>query len=167
MAWTPKYNALNLRSIADNLIEYWKDNQVEVFAWAGDADLPPIKAFTDVLIQGPVFPAVALSNDLDAVDYTGDVLNAGYQPIFSLMVVNKDPSIAMQHARLYSRALISMLLNCPAATLLANTGVISTEVVIDDTATNFLEIMADEEEVTYMQRVDIQATIRVQASLFA
>lgn len=168
MAWLPQLNAPNLRAIADNLIAYWKLNQEDAFAWAGDAELPPIKEFLDNIEDDPGFPAVALVNDVAAIDYVtgGTVVNAGYQPTFDLMVVGPDPKECVRQARVYVKALISMWVNCPDATLVANAGVSPKNVVVEDVTSNFLEMMIHEDKIDFMQRVSIQATVRVEGSIF-
>jgi hypothetical protein len=168
MPWTPKYNALNLRAIADNLETFWEANQADVFTWLGEPTLPHIKRFSDSIANKdvPVYPAVAFANDSDQIEYTGDVMEAVYAVTFQLMVVNLDPDVAVQDARKYAAALASMTVNCPPATLNLNTGVTSTETVVEATTTDFLNILADEEQVEFMQRVQFRAQIRVQASIF-
>jgi len=169
VAWTPRYKVLSLREIANNLVTYWKANQEEVFEWAGDADLPLIKEFSDSLNEDNTgFPAVALQNDVDAQDFItkGTEINAGYQPSFSLMVVGPDPNECVRQARLYVLSLSSMMVNCPPATLLANTGADLKEAVVEDITASFLEMMINEDKTDYLQRVDIQATIRVKGSIF-
>ena len=169
MAWTPRYKVLSLREIANNLVTYWKANQEEVFVWLGDSELPLIKEFTDSLNEDNTgWPAVALNNDVDAQDFVskGTEINAGYQPSFALMVVGPDPNECVRQARLYTLGLSSMMVNCPPETLLANTGANLKEAVVEDITASFLEMMISEDKVDYMQRVDIQATIRVKGSIY-
>jgi hypothetical protein len=168
--WDPKVNTLNLRALSVNIMDYWEANQADVFTWLGAPTLPPIKDFSGTVANRdtPVWPALAFVGDADGVGYTEDVLNALYQMRFELMVVGTDPDECVVQARLYTHALISMLLNCPPAVLLLNSGVMSTEVVVEETTVDFLEILKEVDDgPEWMQRAQLAATVRVQGSYFA
>jgi hypothetical protein len=174
MPWTPIQKALNLRAIADNILTYWLANQADAVPWAATqlayADpIPLLKRFSDsaaiLAEKAPVFPAVAFASDADAADYN-DAIESGYIVRFDTMVTGPNAEVCVRQARVYSLALLSMLLNCPKATLAANARVTINNTHIEDTIIEFGEILSNEEQTDFMQRFELQATIRVHASSF-
>lgn len=165
--WTPTQNTINARAIPDNLFAFFAANQADAFTWAGDGSLKPVKKFSDSVANrsAPVFPAMAFSDDADAVDYTGDVLDGAYQLTLEFMITNSDPDEAVRQSRIYAKAFVSMLVNCPDATLIANTGANTT--VIEDVTVGFDPIRSDEEQIDFMQLFQIRATIRLNAGYHA
>jgi hypothetical protein len=168
MVYTPRFNTINSRVIVDNLLTYWLANQADAFTWAGDSSLKTLKKFeasvTDRSV--PVFPAVTFADDSEAIDYAGDTVIALYQPAFNVMITNADPDEAVRQAWLYSKALTSLLINCPKSTLAANTGAAASATIIEDMATAFDPIRADEEQIDFMQLFQIRPTIRLEGSAF-
>lgn len=124
MAWTPTINQINCRAIADNLLAYFQTNQAAALTWAGGTVMRPFQAISSSVANRsvPIFPALQFLSDNDAVDYTGDVLIAAYSLTFEVMIQNSSPDQAVTDAKIYAKAVVSMILNCPDAIAAANTG---------------------------------------------
>lgn len=170
MAWTPTVKVLNLRAIADNLLDYWMTNQADAIPWAATqlayADpIPLLKNFLDsaafLAEKGPIYPAVAFASDADAADYSDTTVAGGYILRFDTMVTGEDPELIVRQARVYALALLSMMLNCPKATLVDRAGVTADKTKIEDSVIEFGEMLSNNEQTAFMQRFELQATVRV------
>jgi hypothetical protein len=136
--------------------------------WAGDGTLRPIKKFSDSVANKAVavFPAISFSDDADAMDLAGDTVVTAYQVSFELMVNDPDPDEAVRQARIYTRAIVSMIVNCPLATLAANTDATATATIIEDITVSFDPIRSDQRQVDFMQLVRITPVFRLEGSAF-
>jgi hypothetical protein len=168
MAWTPTYNTINARVIPENLFAFFVANQDDALTWAGDGSLKPIKKFSDSVANRTVsvFPAISFSDDADAQDLAGDTNITGYQVSFELMVTDPSPDEAVRAARVYTKAIVSMIVNCPKATIAANTGATPGATIIEDITVGFDPIRSDEDQVDFMQLVRITPTFRLDGSAF-
>jgi hypothetical protein len=128
MAWTPTYSILAPRAIASNLLAWFSTNQTEAILWANAGTaLRPLKSIADALADpsNPVFPALQFLDDNDAADYSGDQGIGSYSVTFECMVQSAVPATAIQEARVYDKAIKSMIRECPDATLLSNSGAVA------------------------------------------
>src|SRR5687767_6304164 len=120
MAWTPTNKVINTRILASNILTFIAANQTDALTWANGA--PGMINFQDINDSvanrnNPIFPAIALRDDDDAADYTGDLIEPAYSATFEVMVESSVPSTAVTKARVYSLALSSMLRNMTSAEL--------------------------------------------------
>ena len=171
MAWEPKQSILISRAIATNLLTYFAANQVEALAWANANAVPVLKPIAKISESvanraNPVFPAIAFSDDNDAVAYGDDILKAGYSVTFELMVQNKNADAATTQARIYLAAFVSMIVNCPRDSLELNTGAVSGSAVLQTIETGFDPIQTNEMQNDFMQQFQIRAIYTLAAGSF-
>ena len=169
MAWTPANKTIDAQVIADNLLAYFAANQVEALAWASGSTLKPFKNFSATVANRsvPVYPAIAFSDDNDAVDYAADNLQAAYSVTFEVMIQNADPSTAIQQARLYLKAIVSMIRNIPHATLSANSGAVDNATTLQTIETGFEPIKSNETQTDFLQMFQVRATFALMASAYS
>jgi hypothetical protein len=160
MPWTPTYNVINARSITDNLLAYFAANQVDALNWAnGGSGLKSFQKFSDSVANRntPVYPAIAYSDDNDALNFGDGGIDSGiYVVSYEVMVQNPNPDVATSEARKYARAISSMIRNCPASTLMANTD--ADAVVIDTLEVGFDPIKTNATQNDFMQTFQVRAT---------
>ncbi len=168
MPWTPKHTIIKARAIADNLLAYFEANQVDVLTWAGDGSLKPIKKFSNSVAYRaiPVYPSIAFSDDSDAVDYAGDLATGIYNLTFEVSIQNQDPDTAVIQARKYAAAIISMIRNCPPATLAANAGVKLEATYIDTIVCGFDPIKTNDMQNDFLQVFQIATVFNLMAEGF-
>src|SRR4051812_40772376 len=103
MPWTPTYNVINARSITDNLLAYFAANQVDALNWAnGGSGLKSFQKFSDSVANRntPVYPAIAYSDDNDALNFGDGGIDSGiYVVSYEVMVQNPNPDVATSEAR--------------------------------------------------------------------
>lgn len=134
MTWTPERVASNTGPIIANLIEYFKAHQTEAIAWACAAagiTAPDDIAYfydTNAGSQDRIFPNVQFLNEDEDTDYI-EAGNAITYPIdlqmelahemAALETLAEQASILRAQAKVYMRAIESMVLNIPTATLMS------------------------------------------------
>ncbi len=97
-------------------------------------------------------------NDEQAFD---DLIAAVYQCTFLLGVQATTAALAIANARVYNKAFLSMMVNCPASTLGANTGAANTSKV-QAALTGFLVVKAGNDGKStndFLQEFQIRLTI--------
>jgi hypothetical protein len=166
MPWTPTEPILSSRAIAESLATYFAANQVDAILWAHGSALKPVSKFSNSVANRtiPVFPAMAFSDDNDVVEYGNDLLDAAYSVTFEFMVQNADADTAVTQARSYLKAFISMMVNCPQATLATNTGAIAGTIVIQTVESGFDPIKTNEQQNDFLQMFQIRAVYTISAS---
>lgn len=170
MAWTPTKAIITPRAIPDNLLTYCTDStrQTDAFTWAGDSSLKLLKKYNSHVFANstPVFPAIAFNDDSDAQDFSEDMLMCAYSFMFEVSIQTATPDTAVSQARTYDKAIRSMILNCPAATIGANTGY--TSITILQIETGFERIKAHESQANnFLQQFQIRVTVLIHASSYA
>lgn len=172
MPWTPTRTVIYARAIPENLLTYFETNQADALTWAGGGSLKPIRRFGNSVANRavPVYPSIAFYDDNDAVDYTTDLALAGYSCTFELMIAKAKADDAdaantvVTDARKYARAYLSMILNCPNATLAANTGTHANAATVETIECGFDPIRTNDKQNEFLQAVQIRATFRLQAA---
>lgn len=150
---------LTPRAIALNLLGHFAVAQVGALAWAGDGSLIPIQEFAASVgnRSEPVFPYIATETDEDAVVYGGDSIDGLYRVQFEMVIENPDPNTATANAKIYTKAVCSMILNCPAATLGADTGANGNDIRCQEIITGFEPIGTNDQQNDFFQEVKIRA----------
>lgn len=169
MVWNPQYTVINSRAIADNLLTYFATNQADALTWAGGGSLKPFRKFSNSIANRavPVYPAIAFSDDNDAVDYTGDVTEGAYSLTFEVSIdkaTANDSNAAdtvVTDARLYAIAIVSMIRNCPLATLAANTGALAGGTVIETIECGFDPIRSNDARNEFLQVFQVRTVFRL------
>lgn len=154
--------------MAENLFAYFQTNQADALLWAHGSALKSFQQFSASVANRtlPVFPSIAFIDDADAQDFTGDGLLPGaYNLGFELMVQNQNPTTATTEARSYAAAVISMIRNCPTATLLADTG--ATTEILESIECGFDPIQTNDAQNDFMQQIEIRATYRLTAAAYS
>lgn len=171
MTWTPTLAILTPRAIPVNLLTYVTDatRQADALTWAGDGSLKLIKKFSNSVANRtvPVFPSIAFSDDNDAQQLSEDVINAAYSFTFEVSIQNADPDTAVTNARVYDKALRSMIVNCPAATMAASTGGTVAAATILTIETGFEPIKTNEKQNDFLQQFQIRVTVLLSGSRYA
>lgn len=167
MAWPPSIEVKSIYcpAIVGNLLTYFSDEtrQAEALAWAHGSALRRFANIANSVAnrKDPVFPAIAFSDDNEAVDMASDDLIAIYSVVFELMIQNADPFQAVVEARSYTKAVKSMIANCPKTVLAANTGAAPHLTILMGLETGFDEIRTNEMQNDFMQMVQIRATFQL------
>lgn len=159
MTYSPTLVILTPRAIALNLLGYFASTQADALTWAGNGNLIPIQEFAASVgnRSEPVFPYIATETDEDAVIYGGDSIDSLYRVQFELVIENPDPNAATANAKIYAKAICSMILNCPPATLGANTGADGHDIRCREIITGFEPIGTNDAEDDFFQEVKIRA----------
>ena len=160
MTWAPTETIIATRAIPENLIGYCLDatRQADALTWAGGTGYKLVKTFQNSIVEPtkPVYPSIAFSDDSDAQDFTGDLVEAVYSVTFELSIQNANPDTAVTQARIYSRAFCSMIANCPDATVTTNTGALS-GINLASIETGFLSIKSNvSRKNDFLQQVQIR-----------
>lgn len=167
MTWTPAFNTIKTRAVADNLLAFIAANQADAILWATSGSaLKPIKQFSNSVMSRtvPVFPSIAFASDQDAQDYTEDVIESAYSVVFEIVIENANPDTAVTQARSYAAAIVSMIRNCPPATLAENTGAVVNAAHIQTVEVQFDEIKTNDTQTDFFQTFQIRAVCSLIAS---
>lgn len=144
MAWTPTINTIKTRKVADNVLTYITDatRQGQAYTWAGSSGLKLIKKFSASVANRtvPVYPSIAFSDDNDAQNLENDIIVAAYSVTFEVSIQSASPDTATTNAKAYRDALVSMIANCPTATVVSGTN--ATDAHIATLETGFEPIKA-------------------------
>lgn len=166
MAWTPTLAIITPRAVPVNLLTYVTDStrQTDALTWAGDSSLKLIKTFSNSVANRaiPVFPSIAFSDDNDAQEFGEDVIQAAYSFTFEVSIQNADPDTAVTNARVYDKALRSMIVNCPDATIISGTGALP-EASLITIETGFEPIKTNEKQNDFLQQFQIRVTYVLRA----
>lgn len=167
MAWTPTLTVLTPRAIPVNLLTYVTNTtrQTDALTWAGDSSLKLIKTFSNSVANRavPVFPSIAFSDDNDAQEFGEDVIQAAYSFTFEVSIQNANPDTAVTNARVYDKALRSMIVNCPASTLGTDTGCVTGSATVAAIETGFEPIKTNEKQNDFLQQFQIRVTVTMAA----
>lgn len=167
MAWTPSYTVLKTRAIPSNILTYVIDatRQADAITWAGGGSLKAFKTFSNSVANRtkPVFPSIAFSDDNDVQVFGDDLIEAVYSCIFEVSIQHSSPDTVVTNARYYAAALVSMIRNCPPATLAANTGADVYATVIEGVEVGFEQIKTNEMQNDFLQQFQIRVTVRLSA----
>lgn len=154
------FAVLTARAIPINLLAYFADEQTQEAALsdAGGNGLPLIKTVSQTVANRmiPAYPSIAFLDDNDAKDYGGDTIQAAYVASFEVNVNSNNPDTAVSNARIYEAAIENMILNCPFATLTANTG--ATTCNIQQLESGFDQIKVNDAQTDFLQTFQIRAT---------
>jgi hypothetical protein len=163
MPWTPTLAVINSRAIAENLLTFFEANQVDAILWANGSALKPFQRFENsrANLDLPAYPAILFSDDNDQTSHGDDLLTAGYSALFLVMVQNPVPATAVLQARMYAKAIMSMIANCTGSSLEANTGCVNA--VLQDTQVGFDQIKVNEAGNDWMQQFEVRATYTLMA----
>lgn len=145
MAWQPKNKVISARAIPQNLLTFVlnESRQKDALVWAGGSGLKVIRTLEQRIAtpSQPLYPAIAFVDDNDEQDFTkGDNIAAVYSMTFQIGIQNSDKNKALEQARIYSKALNSMIANCPNETVLTGTG--AYDAILISLETGFLRIKA-------------------------
>lgn len=167
MTWTPTLAIITPRAVPVNLLTYVTDStrQTDALTWAGDSSLKLIKTFSNSVANRaiPVFPSIAFSDDNDIEEFGEDTVTAAYAFTFEVSIQNADPDTAVTNARVYDKALRSMIVNCPSATLGTNTGCVSGTAAVQTIETGFEPIKTNEKQNDFLQQFQIRVTVTMVA----
>ena len=174
MVYTPTRNLLTPRVIPENLLTYCLDatRQRDALDWAlgssSAATYKLIKKFSNSVANRttPVFPSIAFSDDEDSQDVSEDTIPGVYIVMFEISIQNASPDTAVTQARVYQKAFSSMMLNCPAATLGANTGGTAAATLVQLIQHNFEQIKTNEKQNDFLQQFQIRLTISLSGSAY-
>lgn len=167
MTWTPQKAVITARAIPENLLTYITDATRcrDALDWAlGSSSAATYKLLqkytTSVLARStPVFPSIAFQDDTDAQDLSGDVIQGAYSLTFEVSVQNTSPDNALTQARVYEKAITSMMVNCPVATLIAGAAAITA--TYEALEVGFLTIKTNEKQNDFLQQFHVRATISI------
>ena len=132
MAWTPQKNVVDLTKIVDNLLAYIEQNDDAALLWANDnAEALPefAKLYSNASGRlGTIFPSIMVLTQADEGEESewqgGDVLLTGLQLTFEVTLTGSKADELVLTTKKYERALKSMLVNCPPATLYADSSIV-------------------------------------------
>lgn len=165
MAWNPEINVLTPRVIPNNLVAYCMDptRQAEALVWAGGA-LKPIKTAHNSLAEPdkPIYPSVHRGDDDDAQD-TEDLITGAYAALLELRIQNSNADTAVSNAITYTKAWLSMIANCPAATYLAGSGATSAAIQLIETKFEAIKVHSERKN-DFRQDVSIKITYSLNAA---
>lgn len=167
MVWAPSKAILTPRAIAVNLMAYFVANQADVLTWAGGTGFVPLRAYSTVasrVDKKPVFPMISFMEDTDLAVYGNDLIGAEYKAVFEVVIDNPDPAVAKANAEIYCKALVSMILNCPGASLVTNTGAVGQSITCQQIETNFDQIAEPKSKTMFYQVFQISADFTMSAT---
>lgn len=104
----------------------------------------------------PVYPAISFSDDNDAQEFGEDTITGAYVCTFELWIQNADSGTAVTNARIYDKAFRSMIANCPHATLIDGTGIVTA--VLLGLETSFEVIKTNEMRNDFLQVFQIRCS---------
>lgn len=161
MTWAPTKRVLTSRALAVNLLDYVIANQEAAYAWAGNGNLKLIKTPSQSLANRavPTYPSIAFANDDDATNYTNDTIPAAYNVAFELLIEGPDADAVVIDARIYVKAILSMIVNIDHATLIADTGAV--EAILNTISTIFESIKTNEKQNRFLQTVEVKSLYRL------
>ena len=167
MVWTPNRAIISARAIPENLLTYVTDATRcrDTLDWAlGSSTASTYKLLqkytTSVLARStPVFPSIAFQDDTDGQDLSGDNIVGIYSVLFEVSIQNASADTATTQARVYSKAIKSMIANCPVSTLTSGTGATNAQVL--SLETGFLPIKTNEKQNDFLQQFQVKAGISI------
>jgi hypothetical protein len=165
MTYTPTKAIINAGVIPENLMTWIIAQQAGAITWAGGTSYKTLQKYSSSVLDRatPVFPAIAFDDDEDDQDFTQDVIDSAYETTFEVSIQNASPDTAVTQAKIYRKAICSLILNCPDATLIANTGALSGAVLIK-MRTKFSPIKTNEAQNDFLQQFKIGVTYLLSAS---
>lgn len=127
MAWTPKEQVLDLTPIIDNLLGYIEANDADALAWANGGDAMDEFAGLYPNASGRLatkFPQLIVLDQeirvqIGGSENEGDILIGTLALTLEGAVMGKDVDPLVQDAKVRAKAVESMLMNIPLATLAA------------------------------------------------
>lgn len=161
MAWSPTKAIITARAIPENLLTYVTDATrcADALTWAGGSSYAVLKKYTTSALARttPIYPCIAFEDDQDKQDLSGDLIEAVYSVIFELSIQNASADTATLKARIYAKAVSSMIVNCPTATLITNTGAVFG--LVEAIEVGFMPIKTNEKQNDFLQQFQIRTTI--------
>ncbi len=167
MAWTPNIAVLTARAIPDTLLTFFETNQADALTWAGGANLKKFKSFANSVIESraaktPVYPSIAFLDDTDAQELSDDLIGGAYAFTFEVSIQNRNPDQAVTDARIYAKAICSMIANCEL-----KTGTGAVKAVLDRIEIGFEEIQSNEKQNDFLQVFQVRGTVQLLGSIHA
>lgn len=165
MAYEPKFQILNPRPIAMNILTWIEVKQVEAFTFF-NITAKPIKQFSASVANRakPVYPSIAVSGDDDAGEYGGDVLLGAYTVTFELCAESPVPATAISTAKDYERTVKSLIANISQEDLSRRTG--ATEIVLQQIETGFEPMRTNAQQNNFLQICQIRASFTLTAGAY-
>lgn len=121
MPWNPNLAATDISLIWPNLRAWIEANQVDALSWAnGGAGLDPFAQIYNSAAgrAHTVWPDLMVTGDAAKTDYGDEGLMVSYGLALVMRLVDPDPDVLIAKGKKYLRAVESMIVNCPVATLL-------------------------------------------------
>lgn len=167
MTWTPQRQVIIARAIPENLLTYITDASRcrDALDWAlGSSTTGSYKLLkkytTSVLARTTtVYPCIAFSDDQDGQPLDEDLIEDVYRVLFEISVQDTSPDTALTQARVYCKAVQSMIVNCPSSTLVANTGATAGSGKVQSLEVGFLPIKTNEMQNDFLQQFQVRAGI--------
>lgn len=104
----------------------------------------------------PIFPSIAFSDDNDEQAFNGDIIEGLYSCTLEVSIQNASADTASTNARIYQKAICSMIANCPTSTLITNTG--ATNAVLLGLECGFEPIKTNDMQNDFLQVFQIRAS---------
>lgn len=164
MAWTPTRAIITARPVTDNLLEYITDadRQADALTWAGGVNLKRLATIQERKAnpKQPFYPNIAYSDDNDPQALGDDLNEVEYTTRFRIGVQNSNSDTAIEQARVYDKAIKSMIANC--TTLTTSTNAVSAVVV--GLESGFLPIQAGKNGTAtndFLQEVEMAVVVQL------
>lgn len=124
MAWTPAAKIIDLVPVADNLLAYIQANQTDALEWANGG--PGLNDFAKLYTNASgrlqtMFPSLMILAQAEEPDIAGEVLLSGLQLTLEGTISGGDADQLVLDTKKYAKAVASMLMNIPSASLMAGT----------------------------------------------
>lgn len=127
MAWTPKEQVLDLTPLIDNILGFIETNDDDALAWASGLTVGETAPFAGIYSNASgrlatLFPQVMVLDQEVSVkpnDNQGDVLNGILALTFEGAVTGKTADETTQTAKVYAKAVESMLVNLTTSLIAA------------------------------------------------
>lgn len=162
MTWSPSRQIITARAIPENLLTYITDATRcgDALTWAGGTGYKLLKKYTTSVLArtSPVFPCIAFQDDTDDQAF-GDQIIGAYSVTFEVSVQNANVDTALTQARIYEKAIASMIVNCPFSTLAANTGAVNA--LVEGIEVGFLPIKTNEQQNDFLQQFQVRVLISI------
>jgi hypothetical protein len=123
MVWAPRANVIDLTQIADNLLAYIADNQTDALIWAnGGTGLDDFaKFYTNAVGRLQTqFPSLMILTQRAEPDLSGEILLSRLEVTLEGTIAGNETDTLVRDAKIYAKAVESMIMNIPPETLTAN-----------------------------------------------
>ena len=169
MAWQPKTKIVTPSAIADNLLAFIKLRIGEALVWAGGSG-SSLKELLNVaetvaIRDKPIYPYIAFSDDNSISPLENDVNPTGYSVVFEIATTSNLPAQALADARIYERAVKSLIADCPPEVLLENTNALIGRDFLTQFEVGYEEIRKHDTQEFYNQTLQIRATFKLLSAI--